>query len=103
MGTFLNKFLKLQADDKTYRGEFHSLKHNFPLTKVPNDDVRSERSPTYLIFSGRTRLGAAWEEVAQGTGTVYYTVQIKDPDFGTLYLKLFQDKTDPGIYNIVFD
>ena len=98
-----NGTLKLQADDKTYKGEFHSLKHSFPLTMVPNEDARSERSPTYLIFSGRTRLGAAWEEVAQGTGTVYHTVQLKDPDFGTLYLKLFQDKTDGGTFNIVFD
>ena len=98
-----NGTLKLQADDKTYKGEFHSLEHNFPLTMVPNDDAKSERSPIYLIFSGKTRLGAAWENEAAETGIVYYTVQLKDPRFGTLYLKLFQDKTDGGTFNIVFD
>lgn len=98
-----NGQLKLQADERTFKGEFHSLQHGFPLTMVPNDDAKSDRSPTYLIFSGKTRIGAAWEEVAVSNGTVYYTIQLKDPSFGTLYLKLFQDKADGGTFNIVFD
>jgi uncharacterized protein (DUF736 family) len=97
-----NGTLKLQ-DNGTYKGEFYSLQHNFPLTMVPNDDAKSERAPTYLIFSGKTRIGAAWEEESQSTGVIYYTVQLKDPSFGTLYLKLFQDRKDTGTYNIVFD
>ena len=40
-----NRQLKLQADDKTYNFEFHSLQHSFPLTMVSNDDAKSERSP----------------------------------------------------------
>jgi uncharacterized protein (DUF736 family) len=98
-----NGTLKLQADESTYKGEFHSLDHSFPLTMVPNDDAKTQRAPTYLVFSGKTRLGAAWEETSVNTGTVYYTVQLKDPRFGTLYLKLFQDKAEGGTYNIVFD
>ncbi len=97
-----NGTLKLQADN-SYKGEFHCIQHSFPLLMVPNEDRRSEKSPVYLIFSGRTRIGAAWEEEAITTGTVYYTVQLKDPSFGTLYLKLFQDKKETGTYNIVFD
>lgn len=55
-----NGTLKLQ-EDGTYKGEFHSLKLSFPLVMIPNPEQRSEKSPMYLIFSGRTRLGAAWE------------------------------------------
>jgi uncharacterized protein (DUF736 family) len=97
-----NGTLKLQ-EDGSYKGEFHSLKHSFPLQMIPNLDQRSEKSPMYLIFSGKTRLGAAWENEAEGTGVIYYTVQLKDPSFGTLYLKLFQDARDGGTYNVVFD
>ena len=97
-----NGTLKLQADG-SYKGEFYSLKHAFPLQMIENAEAKSERSPTYLIFSGRTRLGAAWEEVSQN-GVVYYTVQLKDPSFDApIYVKLFQDKTDSGTYNVVFD
>lgn len=98
-----NGTLKLQADSDTYKGEFHSLQHSFPLQMIPNTEAKSERSPEYLLFSGRTRLGAAWETESASSGIVYYTVQLKDPSFGTLYLKLFQDRTDGGTYNIVFD
>jgi len=97
-----NGTLKLQ-ENGTYRGEFHSLKLSFPLHMIPNDDIKSEKSPTYLIYSGKTRLGAAWENEAAGTGVVYYTVALKDPSFGTMYLKLFQDSQDGGTFNIVFD
>jgi uncharacterized protein (DUF736 family) len=96
-----NGKLTLQ-DDGTYKGEFHSLKHSFPLQMVPNEDRRSERAPEYKIISGRTVLGSAWEEES-AQGVIYYTLQIKDPSFGTLYLKLFQDWKEGGTYNIVFD
>ena len=96
-----NGTLKLQ-EDGTYKGEFHSLQHRFPLQMRENESS-NPKAPTYRLYSGPTALGAAWENVSEATGTVYYTVQLKDPSFGTLYLKLFQDREEGGTYNIVFD
>jgi uncharacterized protein (DUF736 family) len=97
-----NGKLTLQAD-ASYKGEFHSLKHSFPLQMIPCES-QTDKHPVYRLFSGRTELGGAWENVAEGTGLVYYTVKLTDPSFERpLYLKLFQDKADGGTYNIVSD
>ncbi len=90
-------------NDSTYRGEFHTLKHQFPLTMAPCDRA-SDKHPVYRVYSGKTEIGAAWENVAEETNVVYYTLRLNDPSFERpIYAKLFQDKADGGVLHIVFD
>ena len=50
------------------------------------------------------RREAAWENTAEETGFLYYTLRLNDPSFDQpIYSKLFQDKTDGGVLHIVFD
>ncbi len=94
--------LKVQ-DDGTYLGELHTLKHQFPLQMIPCESS-SDRHPVYRVYSRKTEIGAAWENVAQETGLVYYTLRLNDPSFDRpIYTQLFQDKDDTGILHIVFD
>ena len=90
-------------DDGTYDGEFHTLKHQFKLRMVPCDGS-SDKHPVYRVYSGKVEVGAAWENVAEETGQLYYTLRLNDPSFERpIYTKLFQDKTDGGVLHIVFD
>lgn len=94
--------LTLQSDG-SYKGEINTLKHQFPLLMTACESL-TDRHPVYRVYSGKTELGAAWENTAEETGILYYTLRLNDPSFDRpIYAKLFQDKTDGGVLHIVFD
>ncbi len=67
-------------------------------------ESKSDNHPVYRVYAGETEIGAAWENVAEETGIVYYTLRLNDPSFERpIYTKLFQDKADGGVLHIVFD
>ena len=77
-------------DDGTYEGEFYTLKHQFKLRMAPCN-AATDSHPVYRVYSGKTEIGAAWENTAEETGVVYYTLRLNDPSFDRpIYTKFFR-------------
>jgi uncharacterized protein (DUF736 family) len=50
------------AKDGGWDGSIHTLTINTKVRLIPNDNRENENAPAFLIFSGRSELGAAWKQ-----------------------------------------
>ena len=54
--------------------------HQHESTLVPNDNRENENAPAFLIFAGRSELGAAWKQRSSGENPRdYLSVKLDDP------------------------
>ena len=56
IGTFTS------AKDGGWNGSIQTLTINTKVRLVPNDNRENENAPAFLIFAGRSELGAAWQQ-----------------------------------------
>ena len=68
------------AKDGGWDGSIHTLTINTKVRLVPNDNLGNENAPAFLIFAGRSELGAAWQQRTNGeTPRDYLSVKLDDP------------------------
>jgi uncharacterized protein (DUF736 family) len=63
-----------------FSGTINTLTLNIKASIV-KIDTPSENGPDFRVMVGRAEIGAAWEKVAEGTGTIYLSVKLDDPSF----------------------
>ena len=74
IGTFTS------AKDGGWNGSIQTLTINTKVRLVPNDNRENENAPAFLIFAGRSELGAAWQQRTNGeTPRDYLSVKLDDP------------------------
>jgi len=68
------------AKDGGWDGSIHTLTINTKVRLVPNDNRENVNAPAFLIFAGRSELGAAWQQRTNGeTPRDYLSVKLDDP------------------------
>ena len=68
------------AKDGGWDGSIHTLTINTKVRLVPNDNRENENAPAFLIFAGRSELGAAWKQKTNGENPRdYLSVKLDDP------------------------
>jgi len=68
------------AKDGGWDGSIHTLTINTKVRLVPNDNRENENAPAFLIFAGRSELGAAWKQRSSGENPRdYLSVKLDDP------------------------
>ena len=76
IGTFTS------AKDGGCNGSIQTLTINTKVRLVPNDNRENENAPAFLIFAGRSELGAAWQQRTNGENPRdYLSVKLDDPSF----------------------
>ncbi len=74
IGTFTS------AKDGGWNGSIQTLTINTKVRLVPNDNRENENAPAFLIFAGRSELGAAWQQKTNGDNPrSYLSVKLDDP------------------------
>jgi uncharacterized protein (DUF736 family) len=74
IGTFTS------AKDGGWNGSIQTLTINTKVRLVPNDNRENENAPAFLIFAGRSELGAAWQQRTNGENPRdYLSVKLDDP------------------------
>ena len=76
-------------------GSIHTLTINTKVRLVPNDNRENENAPAFLIFAGRSELGAAWKQRSSGeTPRDYLSVKLDDPSLPEAISAALFDATD---------
>ncbi len=66
--------------DGGWNGNIQTLTINTKVRLVPNDNRGNENAPAFLIFAGRSELGAAWQQRSSGENPRdYLSVKLDDP------------------------
>jgi uncharacterized protein (DUF736 family) len=68
------------AKDGGWDGSIHTVTIDTKVRLVPNDNRENENAPAFLIFAGRSELGAAWKQRSSGeTPRDHLSVKLDDP------------------------
>lgn len=79
-----------------FQGEINTLLLKVRATIRGNHAKAADNHPDFLIYSGRTQIGAAWHK-ANGDGEVYLSVSLDDPSFpSAINANLVQAKPGDG-------
>jgi uncharacterized protein (DUF736 family) len=76
-----------------------ALKVTAEFTRVL--DRKHENAPSFEIFCGDLRIGAAWER--QGKNGRYLSVSFEDPTFSSGYYNLYQKRGMDEGYELTFE
>jgi uncharacterized protein (DUF736 family) len=86
--------------DTGFEGRIETLALKIPAEFTRVTDRTHENAPTFEIFSGELRIGAAWER--QGKKGKYLSVSFEDPSFSAGYYNLYKSGVEHG-YTLTFE
>jgi uncharacterized protein (DUF736 family) len=87
--------------DTGFAGKIETLALKVPaeFTRVLNRT--NEKAPSFEIFAGDLKIGAAWERKGQ-SGT-YLSVSFDDPSFSSGYYNLYAKRGAENSYELTFE
>lgn len=92
-----------KATNSGYEGKIETLaiKIQAEFTRVINRT--NQNAPSYEIYSGDLKIGAAWDKVSKKTGTKYIFVALEDPSFASGFYGLFRNSGVEDGYTLTFN
>jgi uncharacterized protein (DUF736 family) len=92
-----------KATNSGYEGKIETLafKIQAEFTRIVNRT--NQKAPTYEIYCGDLKIGAAWDKISKKTGTKYVFVALEDPSFATGFYGLFRNSGVEDGYTLSFE
>ena len=89
--------------DGSFAGYVATLTLNRKITMRENEGRNQPSQPAYRVFAGAGEVGAAFEQVAEGTGQLYLSLKLDDPTFpAPIYCAAFPNKEKPDDLDLVW-